>query len=331
MPIGRLPGGTRKEDTKTPENSMANLATYEQLLSAWEEINEGLDPAQISQHGTLAFYLKNIYSCFTRPPFECDSGVKSIFENTKLREGLKGAGIAEEFLLHTVRMGAIKGIQTRLERTPGQPVELYSDGTMSRLMSQEIESGRLESAEAERERLVRIIRRLETTPTLDGYSWANQGLKVLEEEKKNAQNGKLEADKQQTEKNKLVALDRIKKQMSEPDFRLTPEDATLLRQDFANKLVLWKAVLESGVGAELNYFLEEYGDSDLTPEIFAKFKSFYETNTKIQAMRSGRPDLPLEIIDPESGWFSVLIVNKQTKLREFIRSAYGNMNSWFLL
>ncbi len=332
MPIGGPGGpGIKKEGGQTIENSMVSAATYEQLLSVWTELNKQLDFLQATEYKTLVSRLRNVFTCFGKSPFECDSSVKNIFENDKLRRELKNAGISEEFLLHTVRMGAIKGVQAQIERNPDQPVELHPDGTMFRLIIEQIEGGRLTDPKEKRERLALLIRQIANTPTLDGYSWANQELKTLEEKKKTAQKGKLEESKQQIEREKLSALGRIKAGMRAEGFRLSKEDANLLRQDFATKLILWKAVLESGVGAVLSSFLYEYGNLELTPEIFAKFKSFYENNAEIRDLRLGRADLPLEIIDPNSGWFAVLLINKKTKLREFVSSAYSNINSWFEL
>jgi hypothetical protein len=319
-------------DSRNIENSLGKAATYEQLLSSWEELIKRLDAAQVAKFGTLAYYLNGTYSCFKKAPFECDSAVKYIFNNVKLREELKEAGILEEFMLHTVRVGSIKGILARIEKHPGEPVELFPDGTVSRQIFEEVESDRLPDEEAERKRLfLKILELKNSPPTLDGYSWANRELETLQKQENDDLKQKMEESKLQNEREKLMALGRIKEHMHEQNFHLSEEDAKLLHEDFANKLILWKAVLENKVGNVLTPFLEEYGDLELTPEIYTKFKDYYENNNELHGIRSGRSNLPLEIIDPNSAWFSVLIINKKTKLREFIRSAYNNINSWFEL
>ena len=118
--------------------------------------------------------------------------------------------------------------------------------------------------------------------------------------------------------------------MREPGFRFPTADATLLRSNFERKLSLWKAILESGVGRALDGFIQIHGDEEITAKIFEQFKTVCDTDPAVKKALFHH-SLPIEIVNPDSGWFSVLIINNNTTLRKFFSSAYCNMNSWFQL
>lgn len=143
-------------------------------------------------------------------------------------------------------------------------------------------------------------------------------------------------EKPNIEAEKEAAIQRIKEGMHNPDFRLSPADTALLKQDFVEKLRFWKAFLEdSRVREKLGDFIMQNRNQEITPEFFEEFIKKLQNEPDIWARYSGEgydsSKLPLEIINPNSGWFAVLIINKKTKFEEFRTAIHGNMNSWFEL
>lgn len=234
--------------------------------------------------------------------------------------------IPKDFILHSVRIGAVKGMLFELEQRPQNPVELHSDGTVIREKTGEIYDGALD-ANVEVIRLRKIAFDVLQSQNIDGLTWANEQFKNLDKVKKL----KIAEEKQRItqdifEKKERI-LEDVQLHMRDESFRFTPEQIESLKNDFYNKLTQWKAILEGGFGLVAQNFISEHGDKEITSDIFLKFKRLYETSLTGNERRR----LPLEIIDPTSGCFSVCILNKVTTLREFTSAAYSNMNSWFVL
>ncbi|HLD31251.1 MAG TPA: hypothetical protein VJB41_03620 [Patescibacteria group bacterium] len=325
-----------KPPQETPaENPIEKAGSYEELIVCWERIINSLDPEQVKKWGTIDSCLKIMYDCFCKPGYGCDSAAKQIFDQEGYSERLEQLGIPEEFLLHTVRVGALKGMLYRVEKSPKNPVDLPYDGTSSRLARQRLNEGVLEDPEAEIKRLIGMFGQSLAVPNLDGYSWANGRLEELDKQRRERDAEKGKREEQEKEQAKKAAIERIKLSMHEKNFRVDSADAELLKEDFKGKLRLWKSFLESHEGRELDEFIKEHGEEKITQELFTELREVCENNTKIKDEwflgRKDSPVLPLEIIDPSSGWFGVLIINKQTRLKDFISSAYSNMDAWFVL
>ncbi len=320
---------------KTTIEQMASANTYEQLLDCWAGLVGTLDKDLVENWGTLEFNIKNLYSTFSKPPFACDGIAKNIFENEDLLSKAAEMKIPKEFLLQTVRVGAVKDLQSRIEKSSKEPVRLYPDGTVSRVFREEVELGKLENQDEEIKRLRNLLSKVMDTPNMDGFTWANNEIKEISDTKRKEQAGAVEERNIQNEKSKEDAIRNIGEQMHTPEYHLSKAQADLLREDFANKLHLWKGILENSESGELraylDSFLEKDEDTELTPEFFENFKRFYQAYLDSHPNISGRSTLPLEIIDPSSGWFSAVLINKQTNLRNFVTSIYGNMGQWFQL
>lgn len=331
----RNAGGAERPEINI-EQAMRRAATYEELLTCWSALNTELTQRKAAGEimGEAERTLNHMFTSISKPPYECDSAAKRLFEEPELRQRLVEMNIPEEFVLHTVRVGALKGALTNVERTPSQSVALYGDASMQRVTENKISSERLEDPEDERKRLVDMIRRIQSESTLDGYSWANDQLRLLGEAKKATQAGAEQRKREETARNKESAIARIQQSMHEPNFHVSREDAELLRPDFALKLARWKFFLESSTGQKIADFCRKYGDEEITVDLFTRLKADCDADLDVQELRSGkehRPSLPLEIINPNSGWYAVLLINKKTKLRDFTSAAHGNMNSWFVL
>ncbi len=318
---------------RTPETSTVAAGTYEGLLLTWEELKtriNQLPKEDLEKSNSIGQLLNLAYKCFCRPPYECDSAVKRIFEEEGLLQKLEQLEIPPEFLLQCVRVGAIKSILSRVESSPQEPVVLNSDGTQARIMSDRIKKGREADSAAEEKRLANLVYEALYEPSLDGYSWANQKLRGAKEAKAREEKLNLDSKKDQEQVAKLKAVDRLKNGLGQKDFKPEKTDAALLREDFQTKLMLWKAFFESNESNRAIYpFIEKHGKEEITPELFQQFQETFLQDPRLQESWSKR--LPLEIINPNSGWFYVLVANKKTNLREFYGAACSNMNRWFEL
>ncbi len=309
------------------EQLMRAASTYEELITCWDDIKNRIEalPDNEKESGSLASALLFLHRTFSEPPHECDTWAKEIFENEQLRTALREFHIPEEFLLHTVRIGALKGMLQRVGEKPGLPVELPYDGTMVRKIDEEVDSGKLEDPNAENERLESIIRNIQYHPNLDGYSWANQQLTVLQKERDAGALAAKERSRQHMEARVEEALQRVAKDMRTENFHFRSEDAELLKHSIASKLVRWKGFLEGREGGPLAQFMLDHGEEQITSELYRQII----TNVETLFPKGNKP--PLEMIDPDSGWFAVLIINKTTTLGSFRQAAHSNMNGWFKL
>lgn len=309
------------------EQSMRSAKTYDQIVACWQEIMNRLDSEeQTMKYSEIIPLLRMLYSCFSRPPYECDSAAKEIFDDEKIQSELKDLQISEQFILNTVRIGALKGLLFRIESNPHTPVSLPYDGTIVRGIHTEVEDEELSEPQDEIKRLKSIIFRISEQPNLDGYSWANAKLDALKEQERMASmTTNAEAEKRRAEE-KIQALERIKKNMHSENFHPDSADADLLRGDFKSKLRYWKAYLESSSGRKVDTLLLEHGNEQITPDLFERL---FKENDELFPEKDRMPSL--ELLDPNSGWFSVLIINKKTTFGEFRKAVYSNMDGWFQL
>lgn len=320
-------GETGIEFSRELCEAMAKAGTYEELLACWINVKSYIDtlPDTIKQHGSMAKNLDLAFRCFSEPPYACDSGVKFIFEDNSAE--LEKSGIPKEFLLQTVRVGAIKSMLCDVERSPQRFVSLHSDGTTSRLISEQVRNGRLNDPEEERKRLLDLLNEALRTPNIDGLGWANRHFAILDKEKKEAGAAQKRREEEELKMSKEAAIERIKVRMFEPEFHLELKDTKLLRSDFQYKLMAWKGFFESG-GRKLDTFFQDNRDRTFSKEFFAEFMSACHAVPEIE---ENLESLPVDIINPDSGWFAVLIINKQDTFGKFLGSACSNMNSWFVL
>lgn len=313
--------------------AMAKAATYEELLACWMNVKVYIDtlPDAMKQTG-MAKNLDLVIRCFMKPPYACDSGVKFIFEDNSAE--LEKSGVPKEFLLQTVRVGAIKSMLSDVERYPHQFVSVQFDGTASHFISKEVKDGRVDDPEEERQRLIELLNSALHTPNIDGMGWANREFAILDEQKKQTTAAEKKENAEQLLRDKEAAIERIQARMHEPGFHLQLSDAKLLRRDFEDKLIAWKAFFESSSGSKLNTFFQQNRNRQFTPDFFAEFVEACESVPEIKRDffdESPYQHLPVEIINPESGWFAVLIINKQDTFGKFLSSAVSNMNSWLVL
>ncbi|MBU0577759.1 hypothetical protein KJ742_00885 [Patescibacteria group bacterium] len=291
-----LPAGI--EISSDLRQSMKEAGTYDELSSCWQHLADEVDLKADTQYGSFLYWLELAHRCFTKAQHPaCDSGVKGVFESEEYLSKLDKMGIPREFLLQSVRVGAL---MNQLYFIQGDnrhnPVQNFVDA--------------------------------------DGYSWADGQLIVLSRDKEAARGEQAAAEaaaaRTREKVKKETTIADIQLHMREPDFSLTRDQADLLRSDFKGKLRYWKAFCDACMSSDTvrPFVFGEYADEEITPEIFAAFREAYEGDPHL----ADRYDkLPLEIIDPESGWFYVLIKNKKTTMSRFLSAAVSNMNSWFEL
>lgn len=305
------------------EGLLSRAASFEGLQRCWAVIQRNLDTERFRAAGEVTDVLKFVAGCFTKPPYACDAGVKQIWAKAELRAQLKGLGIPEEFLLHTVRVGALKEVLASVEVSPHQAVRLPVDGTVMRGTSEVIENGRLDNPAEEIKRLITLLRRVQSEPTLDGYSWANNELNSLAEVRAAARASAVTAEHLVIEQSKQSAIARIYTRMHELNFRLQPADAALLRQDFSARLTQWRAFIQTDGRAAADSFRDKHGSEEITPTLFREFRTTCE--------QQAPDDFQWNIMNPDSGWFAVLIINRATTVSKFISNLHNNMNQWFEL
>jgi len=156
--------GFHGDNAPVPEVSMANAATYEQLIACWGTLMTRLNssaPPETTQRDPLKQCLGRAYQCFRGERFACDTAVKDIFSKDDFLKQLSELGIPENFLLQTVRVGALKSALKETEDAPHSHVILVPDGRVK----EGFPPG-------------------ETN--LDGFSWANEQLRLLGVQKKEA-------------------------------------------------------------------------------------------------------------------------------------------------
>ncbi len=316
----------RPDHQPTPaelESLLLRAGTFEGLQSCWSIVLSSLETPAFQQTGEVTHWLKLVGNSFSKPPHECDTGVKQIWAQPELRVQLKDLGVPEEFLLHTVRVGALKGALTSIEKSPHEPVRLYSDGTVGRDTDQIIDHEQFSDPAAERGRLIKMIHRQQSEPTLDGYSWANAQLGVLAEAKVTAKATEVAANRVAAEARKTQTIALIYGNMRDPDFHLQPADAALLRGEFASRLTRWRGFIQGDGSKVVREFITEHSDAAITPELFSTFRT--------RCADQAGENFPWDIMNPASGWFAVLIINRATTLSTFISNLHNNMNSWFKL
>ncbi len=292
-------------------SKMLEAGRYEELLSSWKQLAQEADfesvPAGLpTEEGRdLRYWLNYAYGCFSKQNAACDSAVKQIWQNQKFLAELDAMNIPREFLLQTVRVGALKD---QMEIISGEgkhrAVELYVD--------------------------------------LNGYSWANGELIKLQTEKTEQKKIEKEIAKQREAAKKEQAIAEIGREMNTQDFSMTTEQKKLLRHDFELNCKLWKALNESSAWAnslkrntKLSQFFLENGQRELTPEITREFQVLCEEDKDISrafgSWEGQGTRLKFQMLNPESGWFYVAKKNKVTTLKGFLRACTNNMDSWMEL
>lgn len=300
-------------------SAMLQAGDMEKIRECWHSLSKELnfdgkwiEPEFIQKEGfsveqertDLKYFLNQIFNLIQRPNCACDSFVKAIFENDLLLSELDEAGIPCEFLLQTVRVTALTAqLQSISGDSKHLPVDNYVD--------------------------------------INGYSWANEELSKLPHARKREEHGakreekggkELEAVQLQARKDAVIA--GIVRRMQEPSFEFTEEEKKLLREDFAYKLRAWKAFFESSefIASKAldDFFLKKFPNEEISVELFKKFKEICENDKCLMRRNEYLPRI-LDIMNPESGWFSVLLINKSMKLINFKRSVCNNMCDWFKL
>ena len=330
----------RTEISQELKTQMMAAATYEELAACWESLAaEQNFGDEITSRGlkstpeeSVMSQLQNTRLIFTRSPYACDSAIKTIFEDQHMSSVLERMGIPQEFLLQTVRIGAIKSLLVDAERARHRPVTLFADGTMTREISAAMYSGKLDDPEKEQERLKQIVLQTLASPTLDGISWANTHLANIQKEKKEAQQKEKQEQELKKELAKTDLVARIQQNMRVPGFRLDVEQKNMLRDNFAGRLAFWKSFLENSVGRNAaDNFFKEHANDEITVETFTMFKDMLSKDAGVAENynddeRLGRA---LEILNPESGWFYVLIANKKRTWGEFKEASHSNFDQNF--
>lgn len=304
------------------ENLLRRAATFDGLQTCWEVVRRSFDTPRFLQNGEVRDLLKLVADCFSKPPYECDSGVKKIWEGPELRAQLKELGVPEEFLLHTVRVGALKGALARAEAAPDRAVPLPADGTVMYEIVKVL-GNRLSDPAAENSRLLSIIRDVLAQPTLDGYSWANAELDKLTKARVAGDASKVEAARAALEVKKEQAIGAIYTNMRQPGFRLQSEQVSLLRDDFERHLTRWRGFIQGRGAKQAQALFMQKGNQVIDRGLFQEFRS--SCASLVEA------DFPWDIMNPDSGWFAVLLINNATTVSNFISDLNGNMNSWFRL
>ena len=320
------------------KNSMLQAATYEQLFACWAELKIYLDASHsdgVKQWGSVIQNLDVVYRCFQpNGRYACDTPVKAIFDTEEKLQELEMLGIPQEFLLQTVRVGAIKSMLLGVESAPHESLKLYSDGTFARETTAKIEADKLEDPEKERQRLIELLEDSLRNVNIDGFTWANEKLRELALQKQEATKAAKFAEEERVKREKESVIENIQARMHEPNFCLESPDSKLLKRDFQDKLIAWKGFFESSAGRKMNTFFQEHRETEFTSEFFAEFVQACEAVPEVRKAYFGgsaHHPLPIEIINPDSGWFAVLIINKQKTFGQFLGSACSNMNSWFVL
>jgi len=292
------------------KSKMLAAGSYEELLKCWKQLAEEFDLKPLPKWGTtedkdrnLRYWLTFAHQCFSQPNCACDTAIKQIWEN-KLSE-LTGTGIPKEFLLQTVRVGALQD-------------------QLNGISSKERHKAMM------------------NTVDVNGYTWANQELLKLENEKKEQVKVQKEFEAKQLEVKKEQTIGEIGRDMKDPNFNLTDEQKKLLRRDFQGACALWKAFYGGAnwtrareKNKNFDDFLNASLDQKLSSEIALEFKRLCEEDEDISEDLKGYESfdnrLKFEMLNPESGWFYVAKMNNSTTLRQFLNNCASNMDSWMQL
>jgi hypothetical protein len=269
---------------------MAKGASYEELLGLWNQLGEHVD---LKAENPLSKELELVYRCLQKGA--CDSGVRNIFRQPTLLNELEALGIPREFLLQCVMVGALVDQLNLLKR---------GDFKTNRVEPQKL------------------------WLEVNGWDWANEELQKLGQaaQKREANEAEEKTMRERVKKEAVVA--ELQANLKNNDFRMSPEQKKLLRDDFRTKLIRWKAFCDRHLGdKEIEDFrLSPRGSEPITPEVFAEFSAICKRNPKIKL-----ENFPLEIINPDSGWFYVLVRNNVNSINKFLQGAVSNMNNWFEL
>jgi hypothetical protein len=273
---------------------MQKGAGYEELLQMWAQLSEQLD----FKSGSSQLYkvLDTVHQSLKQGA--CDSSVKEIFATPAYLEELQRLSIPKEFLLQCVMVGAL----------------------VSQLDI--LKSGNYKTGKIEPQTLW-----LET----NGWDWANTKLREIKqqadkEQASRAEESNIEETVQNVKKDTLIA--ELKANLENPKFKMTQQQNDLIRYDFRDKLIKWKAFCDKNMSEKeiKELRLGEQGDKKITQDIYVKFIEICKRIPRIK-----EKDIPFEIINPNSGWFYVLVKNNANSINGFLQKAVSNMFDWFQL
>lgn len=330
-----IEGLKKIEITEALKAQMLAAGTAEKLTACWQNLYQEANlekhpgyAGTINSPDALAILLRQTHQCFVGSDrFACDIPVKRLWEIEAAMTELDQSGIPREFLLQTVRVGALKELLASMSG-PGRhdPHNLHTDGTINRQKREATDRGEH----------VGYAGNDHADPAgslnLDGYAWANRELGKIKSEKIAAAQAANELAAQQLATRKATTIQEMATNMRTPGYELTQEQKDMLHHHFRSKLWFLKAIFEQAEGRHvLNKFRKENGNKTLDQALFEELSNSLSSENAFSkyADRLSGSDGALQILNPQSGWHYVILKNGVTTFNDFYLRVCSNMGDSF--
>lgn len=294
---------------------MRAAGTFEELSDCWDQLDVFLTSEDITSldNHILLLHLSLASDSF-RHNKNCEIGIKRMHRK-EMMDLLEQLGISPEFLYQSIRVNALRRAEFRIsDKDKHKSVALLRDQTL------------LKAAQNNQKPLPAV--------NLEGYAWADQELSKLEE---------IRASESQKFQQFTDILEGVQKDfllahlgqhMYEENFILKPAQLNLLARHWHNWLSYWQDCFKNAdlrPQSPFEIFFKLYGERSISPELFDRLKLAFNS-TISEGIHLYNNALPLDIINPNSGWFFVCIKNLKAPItfNKFKQAVLGDMADWYL-